>query len=179
MDGAHALYRALRVVVAAVDGPHTNRLLVKPHHGHKVDPDSPNNASALAKFGLVQRELRRDTLPAQMLHVVPAPHTRRKGCQAAESRLLVDYLQACQVPGCRANLRPISGTQRHSAALSGIQRHSAALKRPISGNQRHSATSTQRHSAALRGNQRSLAAARTMSTRHGWCSKRPSNEAGH
>jgi len=103
MDGAHALYRALRVVVAAVDGPHTNRLLVKPHHGHKVDPDSPNNASALAKFGLVQRELRRDTLPAQMLHVVPAPHTRRKGCQAAESRLLVDYLQACQVPGCRAN----------------------------------------------------------------------------
>jgi hypothetical protein len=133
MDGAHALYRALRVVVAAVDGPHTNRLLVKPHHGHKVDPDSPNNASALAKFGLVQRELRRDTLPAQMLHVVPAPHTRRKGCQAAESRLLVDYLQACQVPGCRANLRPISGTQRHSAALSGTQRHSAAL----SGTQRH------------------------------------------
>ena len=151
MDGAHALYRALRVVVAAVDGPHTNRLLVKPHHGHKVDPDSPNNASALAKFGLVQRELRRDTLPAQMLHVVPAPHTRRKGCQAAESRLLVDYLQACQVPGCRANLRPISGTQRHSAALSGIQRHSAALKRPISGNQRHSAalSGTPRQSEVL------------------------------
>jgi hypothetical protein len=151
MDGAHALYRALRVVVAAVDSPHTNRLLVKPHHGHKVDPDSPNNASALAKFGLVQRELRRDTLPAQMLHVVPAPHTRRKGCQAAESRLLVDYLQACQVPGCRANLRPISGTQRHSAALSGIQRHSAALKRPISGNQRHSAalSGTPRQSEVL------------------------------
>ena len=92
MNGAHALYRALCVVVASVDGPHTNRLLVEPHHGHKVDPDSPNNASALSKFGLVQRELRRDTLPAQMLHVVPAPHTRRKGCQAAESRLLVDYL---------------------------------------------------------------------------------------
>ena len=146
MDGAHALYRALRVVVAAVDGPHTNRLLVKPHHGHKVDPDSPNNASALAKFGLVQRELRRDTLPAQMLHVVPAPHTRRKGCQAAESRLLVDYLQACQVPGCRANLRPISGTQRHSAALSGTQRHSASL----SGTQ----TPNQRQSEALSGTPR-------------------------
>ena len=53
VDGADALDRALGVVVVAIDGPHTDGLLVERHQRDEVNANRPDDPRALAKLGLV------------------------------------------------------------------------------------------------------------------------------